>query len=303
MTTVAVLGASGFIGQAVAGALESRGADVMALSAPRVATSARSLDDLRLELASGRVTRVIDRLREQLLGAARVVNAAGVPSAGAALDDALMGANALLPAVVEAARPNGSRLVHISSAAVQGRRDVLDEAWEWEPFSPYSTAKASGEQLLQGRDDTAVYRPTSVHGAGRQVTRSLVRLLTSPLASVAGEGDRPTPQVLVENVGDAVAHVTLTSDVPPPVVLHPSEGLTTAELVRLVGGREPVHVPEAVARAIVRGAAVLGRVSGPAAALGRRIDMLWWGQGQVAGWLADRWTAPLGHEAWRRLRE
>ena len=75
------------------------------------------------------------------------------------------------------------------------------------------------------------------------------------------------------------------------------------ELVRLVGGREPVHVPEAVARAIVRGAAVLGRVSGPAAALGRRIDMLWWGQGQVAGWLADRWTAPLGHEAWRRLRE
>lgn len=301
MTTVAVVGASGFIGSAVAHALRARGAHVVEVPGPRLTTSARSLASLREQLASREVRRAIDQLREGLSGAQRVVNAAGISAAASGFDDALVGADALLPAAVEASRPDGARLVHVSSAAVQGRRDMLDETWNLQPFSPYSTAKAWGEQLLRDADDTVVFRPTSVQGVGRPVTRSLVRFLSSRWASVAGAGDGPTPQVLVENVADAVAEVALTSEIPPSVVLQPAEGLTTSELVRLVGGREPVHVPIPVARGLVHAAAMVGHVAGGAAATGRRIEMLWFGQRQGASWLDGRWQAPVGLDGWRRL--
>jgi UDP-glucose 4-epimerase len=300
--TVAIVGASGFIGDAVAGALRARGADVVEVSAPRITTSARSLAALRAELISPEVLGAVDRLRRDLGEAHQVVNAAGISAATSGFDDALVGADALLPAVVECARPHGARLVHVSSAAVQGRRDLLDETWDVQPFSPYSTTKAWGEQLLRGTTDTVVFRPTSVHGVGRPVTRSLVRLLSSRWASVAGKGDRPTPQVLVENVGDALAEVALTTDAPPSVVLQPAEGLTTSELVRLVGGREPAHVPVPVARGLVRVAILAGYFAGAAAATGRRIEMLWFGQRQGPSWLDGRWQAPVGLDGWRRLR-
>jgi UDP-glucose 4-epimerase len=301
MTAVAVVGASGFIGHWVADALQRRGAQVAEVQAPRLTTSARTVSGLRGELSSRDVLRAKTRLREALSGADRVVNAAGVSAAGAKLGDDLVGANALLPAVVEAARPRGARLVHVSSAAVQGRRPVLDETHETRPFSPYSQVKTWGEELLCGCADTVIYRPTSVHGADRQVTRSLLRLLASRFASVAGPGDRPTPQVLVVNVGDAIAAVTLDDETPPPVVLHPGEGLTTAELVRVAGGREPVHVPVPLARALVSGARLAGRTSAKAAAAGRRAEMLWFGQAQAPSWLEGRWVAPVGHEGWKEL--
>jgi UDP-glucose 4-epimerase len=302
MTIVAVVGASGFIGNAVAHALRARGARVLEVEAPRLTTSARSVDALRDDLHSASARMAVDRLRLDLQAADRVVNAAGISAATSGLDDALVGANALLPAAVEAARPAGRRLVHVSSAAVQGRRELLDESWDLQPFSPYSTAKAWGEQLLRPADDTVVFRPTSVQGVGRPVTRSLVRVLSSRWASVAGEGDRPTPQVLVENVADAVAEVTLSSDPPPSVVLQPDEGLTTAELVRVVAGREPHHVPVSLARALVTAATVAGQASGGAAAMARRVEMLWFGQGQGRSWLDGRWHAPVGLDGWRRLR-
>ena len=302
MTAVAVVGASGFIGDAVARALRARGARVIGVEAPRLTTSARTLDALRDELHSDSVSRAMERLSLSLQRAERVVNAAGISAATSGLDDALVGANALLPAALEAARPSGARLVHLSSAAVQGRREVLDESWDQQPFSPYSTSKAWGERLLNGADAAVVFRPTSVHGMGRPVTQSLVRVLSSPWASVAGEGDRPTPQVLVENVGDAVAEVTLSSDPPPSVVLQPGEGLTTAELVRVVAGREPHHVPVPMARALLGACTLAGQASGTFAVMGRRVEMLWFGQCQGPSWLEGRWQAPVGLDGWRRLR-
>jgi nucleoside-diphosphate-sugar epimerase len=301
MTIVAVVGASGFIGSAVAQALRARGARVVEVTAPRLTSPARSVDALRDHLHSASARAAVDRLRLDLQMAERVVNAAGVSAATSGLDDVLVGANALLPAAVETARPDGARLVHVSSAAVQGRRETLDESWDQQPFSPYSTTKAWGEQLLGAADDAVVFRPTSVHGVGRPVTRSLVRVLRSRWASVAGEGDRPTPQVLVENVGDAIAEVSLSSDPPPSVVLQPGEGLTTAELVRLVGGHEPHHVPVPLARALVAAVTLAGQASGEVAAMGRRVEMLWFGQRQGPSWLDGRWQPPVGLDGWRRL--
>jgi UDP-glucose 4-epimerase len=302
MTTVAVIGASGFVGGAVAEALTARGAHVVAHSAPRLETSARSVRELRRELDQEQTAAVTASLRQVLAGCDAVVNAAGIADAGSPLDDSLVGADALLPALVAAARDRGCRMVHVSSAAVQGRREVLDESWDSRPFSPYSTVKAWAEELLRGAEDLVVYRPTSVQGVGRPVTRTLVGLLGSPLASVAGVGDRPTPQVLIDNVADGIAEVALTTQTPPPVVLHPAEGLTTAELVRLVGEREPLHIPVTLARAVVALARLAGRVSARATGTARRLEMLWFGQAQAASWLDGVWVAPVTRDGWRELR-
>lgn len=297
-----VLGAGGFIGSAVAAALEQRGAHVQRLPAPRLSTGERTLEGLWSELERPHLTDERDRLRVELAAASVVVNAAGMADSGAGDGDALVGANALLPGLLAAAVPAGARLVHVSSAAVQGRRDTLDESSDVAPFSPYSSSKAWGEQLVQLLAPAAVcFRPTSVHGRSRPVTRALVRALRSPLASVAGSGDRPTPQVLLENVADAVAFTALAQERPPGIVLQPWEGLTTAELVRLVGRREPIHLPPAVARLAVATAAAPGARVPRMAGLSRKLEMMWFGQGQRPGWLDDRWQPVHGVSRWREL--
>lgn len=298
---VALLGASGFVGSEVKRALERRGATVVAVESPRLTTSARDLATLTTELESPDVTARSGEFAVTFDGCDAVVNAAGVAVATGG-GDALFGANALLPAVVARAVPAGARFVHISSAAVQGRRARLDESTELEPFSPYSASKALGERLTaQERPGAVVYRPTSVQGAGRPVTQSLVRVLSSPAASVAGRGEDPTPQVLVGNVADAVAFLALTTEEPPRVVLHPWEGLTTSELVSVVGGREPFHVPRIVAKMLVTLGHLVGRWSGAVAGVVRRVEMLWFGQLQGTSWLDNRWTPVHGPEKWKEL--
>lgn len=301
MSRVAVLGASGFVGAAVSEALRSRGAVVVPVPAPRLTSAATSVADLEADLVSPAGSAAVETLRAALAGCDAVVNAAGLAAATGRQGPELVGANALLPLVVARARPQGVRLVHVSTAAVQGRRHTLDETLQRAPFSPYSESKALAEEALGDEPDAVLFRPTSVHGAGRDTTRTLVRTLSSPAASVAGRGDGPTPQVLVENVGDAIAFVTLSSEAPPRVVLQPSERVTVAGLVRLLGDREPKHLPSGMARLVVWASTGLGRLSGPVAAVSRRLEMMWFGQEQVPGWLDARWSPPAGPSGWKEL--
>jgi hypothetical protein len=134
------------------------------------------------------------------------------------------------------------------------------------------------------------------------VTKTLVRFCSSPLASVAGPGTRRTPQVHVANVGDAIAFTALAAEPVPPVVLHPSEGFTTASLVRELGGREPRHLAGFLASSLIRVGYLVGSRSGHVAGVARRIEMLWCGQAQAPGWLDGRWTAPFGRDRWEDLR-
>lgn len=301
MTAVAVIGATGFVGSAVVSAAQSRGASVLPVRAPRLTTSARTLEQLESESTTQAELALADALSD----ADVVVNAAGVADAAAGGEDVLYGANALLPLVIARAVGRGNRparLVHVSSAAVQGRTERLDESPRMAPFSPYSAAKALGERAVLGRPGVVIFRPTSVHGAERPVTQRLVRVLRSKLASVAGEGTRPTPQVLVANTADAIVFTALSADA-PAIVLQSGEGLTTAELVRVVGGQEPRHIPERLARAVVSALALGGERRLPRLTVtGRRLEMMWFGQDQVSGWLdAAGWRPVVGIEGWEQL--
>lgn len=301
MSTVALFGASGFVGSQVQAALETRGVEVRGLGAPRFHTTARRLETVMAEVHRHRDLHEARVLAESLSGCDVVVNAAGV-AAATGNGDSLFGANALLPGVLAAVTPGSARLIHVSSAAVQGRASVLTESEKTDPFSPYSLSKALGEQItLALRPDAVCYRPTSVHGVGRGVTCSLVRLLKTPCASVAGRGEMPSPQVRVENVGDALAMLATSKEWPPRIVLHPSEGMTTGDLVRLLGGREPIHVPWSLARAAVGAAFFLGRAVPASVGVARRLEMLWFGQRQGASWLDERWQPVKGLDTWKEL--
>lgn len=299
---VAVLGASEFVGSAIAGALATGGYEVLPIRAPRLpamstAEGTRFLESLPPELHA---------LTEQLHGMDAVVNAAGRAGASSADSEALIAANGVLPGMVAAASVAAGvpRMVHVSSAAVQGRAAVLDAGDVVDPFSPYARSKILGERLARrhGGENVVVYRPPGVHGADRDVTRAIVRVAVSPVSSVARPGTDPSPQALIDNVAGAVAFLATTALRPPAVVIHPWEGLTTTDVLTLLGGTPPHTVPRVLARAAVSALALAGRVAPTVAANARRAEMLWFGQRQAESWLTQAgWVLPVGRDGWERL--
>jgi UDP-glucose 4-epimerase len=181
---------------------------------------------------------------------------------------------------------------------------VLDETEDFSPLSPYARAKATAERLLMcgHPQGITIFRPTSVHGVGRPTTVQLARFARSPLSSVAGPGEWASPQVLVQNVGSAVAFLAACASEPPFVVLQPSENHTARSVLRVLGmGHEPRHIPVSVARGVLA-AASLGTFDPRVSASKRRLKMLWFGQQQDAGWLASQGLTPAaGEDGWAAL--
>ena len=292
-----VLGASGFIGSALEKALRNAGITVLCLSAPRL--TARSADPAGILAEAEALTAERAEMARALSGADVVINAAGLatPSDGDSAE--LRGANALLPVLVaDAADAAGvRRFIHLSSASVQGHRPFLDESTHTEPFSAYSRSKALGELALAGRTagqlSVVTVRATSVQGAARETTASLVRVAASPLASVAGRGDAPSPVSSVDALTRFVISVGAHQGSIPALVLQPWEGASVADVLRAAGGRSPLRLPAWFCRmALKAGYAVsslLGeRLHGPL----RRLEMMWFGQRQEPGWAEATGNVP-----------
>ena len=291
-----VLGASGFVGSAIVAELRQRGALVTTLAAPRLNSSATTADTLVAEARA---------LSEDLLPALEqadiVINAAGLATPGDGESPALTGANALLPALLAlAARSAGvQRLVHLSSASVQGHRRVIDESNDCAPFSAYSRSKALGEQALglvcaeTAPTSIVTIRATSVQGSSRPTTRSLVKVARSPLASVAAPGTAPTPVSSIDALAWFVVETGQFAGEVPGLVLQPWEGLSVSDVLTAAGGHAPRRLPQWLCRSVLAtgyfASTLLGeRFHGPI----RRVELMWFGQEQTPGWAESAGLVP-----------
>ncbi len=283
----AVVGASGFVGSALVRHLRSKGYEVRELAAPRLELDPETRD-LESLTAAADSSPACGELATRIAGADVAVNAAGLAQPDSAGGADLYGANALLPAVFAvAARRAGVRTaIHISSAAVQGRRPVLDESIEASPFSYYSHSKALGERafLKSGPDGGTpallVIRATSVQGPGRRTTESFVRIARSPIASVAGTGAQPTVVSTIDGLVAFIAEVGTTATVTRKILLQPWEGHTAAGVLELAKGESPLRLPRWMCVALLSVARGVGRIVPEVAGAARRLELMWMGQDQ-----------------------
>jgi nucleoside-diphosphate-sugar epimerase len=299
-----VLGASGFVGSALVEHLRGAGVMVTTATTPRLRAATKTSVGTLAQTA--RHHPAVADLAATMRGMSVVVVAAGVATPGAALTPELVGGNSLLPGVVAVAarRAGVRRVVHLSSAAVQGRSRSLDESERVQPFSAYSQSKAMGERVArllaeETGADVVVLRATSVQGSGRATTAGLQRFARSRLASVAGNGTAPPAVSSVAALCEFIAVVAGRPEPVPPIVLQPWEQLSVADVIRLAGGREPITLPRPLCALSVAGgyafSAVLGgRLHGQV----RRVEALWFGQ-QVNA----HWAQRIGITVRSRLRD
>jgi len=301
--TVHLLGASGFVGKHVRLALEAEGLVVTTHRAPRLRLGAR---DVR-EVIAGIDDALVHDIRAWLHPGDVIVNVAGLIGGGD--PDAFTGANALLPAALArtVASTGSTRLVHVSSAAVQGSSRTLTAAGALSPFNGYSRSKALGELAVQSLAPEAAtcLRPASVHGRDRGVTRAVVVLASSVASTTLAPGTASTPQHHVENVAAAVRRLVTMAENPPPVVLQPDEGFTTYNFLMLMsGGRRPHLAPRRLGPLVsgLRGASA--RYLPVAGKQLRRLELMLRGQDQEMSWLTEHgFTGPRRHEAWIDMAE
>lgn len=292
-----VIGASGFVGSAIVARLNAEGISVDPIEAPRLAT--RSLDVDSIIDEAEQLEGIIDSLAEAFASAQVVVNAAGLAAPNMQDLPPLMGANALLPAVIAIAaqRTGVRRVIHLSSAAVQGPRPVLDASEETAPFSAYSFSKTLGEEALldlqdyflaehpESAPELCILRATSVQGRGRRTTELFAKMASSPFASVAGAGQGKSPVSSVYALAEFVVMLGTFPGELPTIVLQPWEGATVASASLDAGRRKPHHLPEWLCRAAIKAGYKVSelmndRFSGSV----RKVEVMWFGQGIDDSW-------------------
>jgi nucleoside-diphosphate-sugar epimerase len=246
--TLALTGATGFIGTALLKRLLSAGWAIRALcrSFPPRCRAARA--DGGLQWFQG-CLEDSESLRGLVDGATVVVHCAGAIRGTSAAQFNQVNVEGVAR-LVQAARELHPlpRFVLISSLAAR------------EPqLSPYAASKRGGEDVLQsmagGMRWTAL-RPPAVYGPGDRETLPLVRCMQHGWAPVLGGPTSRFSLLFVEDLADAVRHLLELTECPPgPFEIHDgrAEGYSWGELMQTVGRTirkhiRPVRVPVAVLR-------------------------------------------------------
>lgn len=280
---------SGFVGSRLTAHIEAAGDVSRSEAAPRLEAPVDGDDASLADEAA--LHPALEQLTPMMTSVDCVVLAAGLATPDAAATPALLGANALLPGVVLKATQIAGvpRFVHLSSAAVQGRRRVLTETAETQPFSPYSASKALGEKVVQRLADhttnAVMIRATSVQGPGRPTTASLRRIARSRLSSVADPGTQPSAVSSIDMLCEFVHTVARWPQPVPLIVLQPWEGLTVHQVLAAAGDQNPRRLPSWLCDLAVDGGYLVSRLlghrlDGPI----RRAEAMWFGQSVASGW-------------------
>lgn len=325
-----VIGASGFVGSSIVARLASEDIQVDAVEAPRLLT--RTAEAEKLIREARQLDGIIDTLAESFAGCEVVINASGLAAPDQEDVAPLLGANALLPAVIAIAaqRTGVSRVIHLSSAAVLGPVPVLTATPDTQPFSAYSFSKAQGEEVLlklrsfieetaalgqaPGSEESefpaapshapaavagdhaveiCIIRATSVQGRGRRTTEAFAKIASSALASVAGRTPRRTPVSSNYALAEFVAKVAGFEGSLPSIVLQPWEGATTESVLIDAGRRYPLHLPVPLCRALVTTGYKVSELLGDRlTGPVRRVEVMWFGQDIDDSWARENNLVP-----------
>lgn len=188
---VAVTGASGFVGQALVGALLASGHAVRAL----VHRRALDMDHARLETVRGGLDDEA-ALTRLMAGCGAVVHVAGAVRGRSAADfDPVNAEGAARVARVAQAVCETPRIILISSLAARAPH-----------LSPYAASKRAGEERLAAMDglSCAVLRPPAIYGAGDRELVPLLRLMARGVTPLPGA---PGARASVLHVDDLAAAV------------------------------------------------------------------------------------------------
>jgi nucleoside-diphosphate-sugar epimerase len=197
--TIALTGATGFIGNRVARRLVANGCKLQALT--RTTSDRSRLAELNIHWVEGALED-FDSLKRLVHGVNAVIHCAGaVRGATQAHFDRLNvdGVAQLVQAVSE--QHPAPRFLLISSLAAR------------EPeISPYASSKRQGEVILianSGQVPWTVFRPPAVYGPGDREMLPLMRWMARGIAFVLGSGDTRFSMLYVDDLAEAIRHWVL----------------------------------------------------------------------------------------------
>jgi dihydroflavonol-4-reductase len=260
--TVAVTGATGFIGRHVTADLVARGIDVRTVvrpgsthEVPGGATIIRAPLDARA-------------LGEAFAGVDAIVHLAGLVSALDPKDYSAVNVRGTQE-VARAAAAAGARLVHISSLAAAGPAPATAPRTEDDapsPRTPYGRSKLEGERLVMATPGLRwiILRPAVVYGPGDRAMLPVFKCAERGLLPLVGRQDAAYTFVHVSDVVRAIA-AAITAPVDSEIVFvghpRPVTGREILETVRQLVGRPAliIRIPQAVTRLAAAGCDLVAR--------------------------------------------
>jgi nucleoside-diphosphate-sugar epimerase len=221
--TIAVTGATGFIGRHLVARLVANGCEVRAVVRPDSRHAAPS------EATIVRAPLVTDRLTEAFAGADAVVHLAGLVRARSAADFTQANVDGTR-AVAGAARNAGARLIHVSSLAAAGSAPAAAPRREADPpapITPYGASKLAGEQAVAAttRLRWTILRPGVVYGPQDAALLALFRMAERGILPLVGRRGAAYTFIHIDDVVRVIE----------AAVHRPADGRTM-----FVGHREPV---------------------------------------------------------------
>ena len=302
--TVAVTGATGFIGRQVTADLVGRGINV------RAVVRRESRHDPPAGAAVVRAPLEPAALRDAFAGADAIVHLAGIVNALNGRTYAAVNVEGTR-AVAGAAAAVGARLVHISSLAAAGPAaaaspHVEDDAPS--PQTPYGVSKLEGERIVKATPGLrwTILRPGVVYGPGDRAMLPLFKLAQRGVLPLVGRADAAYTFVhvsdLVRTIAAAIDRAAFGETL---FVGHaqPVTGRDILEALQLAVDRSStvIEVPQALTRLAAAACDLAGHVVGRPLPLNRWRYVELSAQGFVCS--VERLRERLGIVAGVELRE
>ena len=194
MTTVALTGATGFIGNVLLKHLTSRGFRIKALHRPRSAPPSTSIDSV--EWQAGDLNNV-DSLRKLVANVNAVVHCAGAVRGATQKQFEQTNTEGVARLLQAAREQKVSRFLLMSSLAAR------------EPaLSAYASSKKSGEDILLrdgGKISWDILRPPAVYGPGDREMLPLLKLIKRGIVPIIGGEKGRFSLLYVDDLAEAVS--------------------------------------------------------------------------------------------------